>query len=124
MYRYKNVNPKGHYVGDCVIRALAEVLGEKWEQVYTELCVQGFIMCDMPSSNHVWGAYLQSKGYKRDIIPNECPDCYTVADFTRDNPHSRYVLATGTHVIAVIDGDYIDTWDSGDEVPVYFWREI
>lgn len=124
MYQYKNRNPKGHYVGDCVVRALAEVLDESWEQVYTELCVQGFVMCDLPSSNHVWGAYLQSKGYERDIIPNTCPDCYTVADFAKDNPVGRYVLATGTHVIAVIDGNYIDTWDSGDEIPVYYWREL
>lgn len=124
MYRYKNVNPKGHYVGDCVIRALSEATGEPWEKVYTELAVQGFIMCDMPSSNHVWGAYLSSKGFERDIVPNTCPDCYTVKDFTRDNATGVYVLATGSHVIAVIDGDYIDTWDSGDEVPVYFWRKL
>lgn len=124
MYQYKNVNPKGHYVGDCVIRAIAEALEEPWEKVYTELAVQGFIMADMPSSNHVWGAYLSSRGFERDIIPNTCPDCYTVKDFTRDNPKGVFILATGTHVIAVKDGNYIDTWDSGDEVPVYFWREI
>lgn len=124
MYQYKNVNPKGHYVGDCVIRAIAEALEEPWEKVYTELAVQGFIMADMPSSNHVWGAYLSSKGFERDIIPNTCPDCYTVKDFAHDNPKGVFILATGTHVIAVKDGDYIDTWDSGDEVPVYFWREI
>ena len=124
MYQYKNVDPKGHYVGDCVIRAIAEALEEPWEKVYTELAVQGFIMADMPSSNHVWGAYLSSKGFERDIIPNTCPDCYTVKDFAHDNPKGVFILATGTHVIAVKDGDYIDTWDSGDEVPVYFWREI
>ena len=124
MYQYKNVNPKGHYVGDCVIRAIAEALEEPWEKVYTELAVQGFIMADMPSSNHVWGAYLSSRGFERDIIPNTCPDCYTVKDFTRDNPKGVFILATGTHVIAVKDGNYIDTWDSGDELPVYFWREI
>ena len=124
MYQYKNVNPKGHYVGDCVIRAIAEALEEPWEKVYTELAVQGFIMADMPSSNHVWGAYLSSRGFERDIIPNTCPDCYTVKDFAHDNPKGVFILATGTHVIAVKDGNYIDTWDSGDEVPVYFWREI
>ena len=123
MYQYKNVNPKGHYVGDCVIRAISEATEQPWEKVYTELAVQGFMMADMPSSNHVWGAYLASKGFEREIIPNTCPDCYTVADFTRDNPEGVFILATGTHVIAVRDGDYIDTWDSGDEVPVYFWRK-
>lgn len=122
MYRQKNINPKGHYVGDCVIRAIAEATGEPWEKVYVELAVQGFIMADMPSSNHVWGTYLASKGYEREIIPNTCPDCYSIADFANDHPQGVFIVATGTHVVAVRDGKYIDTWDSGDEVPVYYWR--
>lgn len=122
MYRQKNINPKGHYVGDCVIRAIAEATGEPWEKVYVELAVQGFIMADMPSSNHVWGTYLASKGYEREIIPNTCPDCYSIADFADDHPQGVFIVATGTHVVAVRDGKYIDTWDSGDEVPVYYWR--
>lgn len=122
MYRQKNINPKGHYVGDCVIRAIAEATGESWEKVYVELAVQGFIMADMPSSNHVWGTYLASKGYEREIIPNTCPDCYSIADFADDHPEGVFIVATGTHVVAVRDGKYIDTWDSGDEVPVYYWR--
>lgn len=122
MYRQKNINPKGHYVGDCVIRAIAEATGEPWEKVYVELAVQGFIMADMPSSNHVWGTYLASKEYEREIIPNTCPDCYSIADFANDHPQGVFIVATGTHVVAVRDGNYIDTWDSGDEVPVYYWR--
>jgi hypothetical protein len=25
-------------------------------------------------------------------------------------------------VVAVVDGDYYDTWDCGDEVPVYYFE--
>ena len=76
----------------------------------------------MPSANHVWGAYLRSKGWERCVIPNDCPDCYCVKDFCLDHPTGRYVMAISGHVVAVVDGDYFDTWDSGDEVPVYFWK--
>lgn len=123
MFEEENRNPKGKYVGDCVVRAISTVLQEAWEKVYVELAIQGFTMSDMPTSNHVWGSYLASKGYKRYIIPNTCPDCYTIRDFAKDNPEGTFLLATGTHVVAVVDGDYYDTWDSGDEVPIYFWRE-
>lgn len=78
-------------------------------------------MYDMPSSNEVWSAYLKSEGYMKRIIPNTCPSCYTVRDFCRDHPEGRYLLATGTHVVAAIDGDYYDTWDSGNEIPIYYF---
>ena len=78
-------------------------------------------MLDMPSANAVWGSYLRKKGFVREIIPNTCPDCYTVEDFCRDNPKGTYILALSGHVVAVIDGKYYDTWDSGDEIPIYYW---
>lgn len=51
-----------------------------------------------------------------------CPECYTVADFCWDNPYGYYLLATGTHAVAVIDGDYYDTWDSGNESVAYYYE--
>ena len=43
--------------------------------------------------------------------------------FGRDHPQGLYVLATGTHVITVIDGDYYDSWDSGDKIPLYYFKK-
>lgn len=117
-----NANPAGKRVGDCTVRAISKATDQEWEAAYSALTVEGFLLCDMPSANHVWGAYLRRKGFKRNIIPDACPDCYTVEDFCRDNPKGVYILALPSHVIAVIDGDYYDTWDSGGEVPIYFWE--
>lgn len=122
-YVFYNPNPSKNLVGDCVIRAISRVTGQGWEKTYIELALQGFIMNDMPSANYVWGAYLISKGFIRNVIPNTCPECYTVKDFCRDYPEGTYLLATGNHVIAVIDGNYFDSWDSGDEVPIYYWEK-
>lgn len=116
-----NENPAGKRVGDCVVRALSRVLEQDWERTFIELCLQSFMLCDMPSANNVWGAYLRAKGYRRAILADECPECYTVQDFCRDYPHGRYVLALHEHVVAVVDGDYYDTWDSGDRAPLYYW---
>ena len=77
----------------------------------------------MPSSNSVWSNYLINDGYKRYAIPNTCPNCYTVRDFCEDHPYGTYLLATGTHVVTCIDGDWLDTWDSGDETPVYYFTK-
>ncbi len=117
-----NANPAGKRVGDCTVRAISKATDQEWEAAYSALAVEGFLLYDMPSANHVWGAYLRRKGFRRNIIPDTCPDCYTVEDFCRDNPKGVYILALPSHVIAVIDGDYYDTWDSGGEVPIYFWE--
>ena len=118
-----NPNPTRKLVGDCVIRAVAKTMNKSWEDTYLEIVTQGFSMHDMPSSNDVWGTYLLEHGFKRFIIPDSCPDCYTVRQFCADNPNLTGILATGTHVIAISSGDYFDTWDSGDEVPIYYWRK-
>lgn len=118
-----NPNPSKKLVGDCVIRGITKVTNSDWKSVYIDILLQGYKMNDMPSSNAVWGAYLYSKGFRRYVIPNTCPDCYTVKDFCRDYPKGVYLLATGSHVIAVEDGNYYDTWDSGDEIPIYYWRK-
>ena len=120
-----NPNPLGKTVGDCVIRAISKIMKYDWDRAYCEVALQGFEMKDIISSNSVWGAYLRRKGFVRYVIPNTCPDCYAVRDFCIDYPKGEFILATGSHVIAIIDGDYYDSWDSGNEIPVYFWtREI
>lgn len=116
-----NPNPNGAYVGDCVIRALSIALGQSWQQTYIELTIQGLVLCDMPSSNKVWGELLKSYGFHRHVIPDTCPDCYTIRDFAGEYFKGTYIVGTGSHVVAVIDGNYYDTWDSGDETPIYYW---
>lgn len=122
MYIPYNPNPAGKFVGDCVIRAICKATGLSWNEVYDGVADKGYRMKDMPSSNYVWAAYLKDRGFHRYIIPDSCPDCYTVKDFCLDHPKGTYILGTGTHVISVLEGDYFDSWDSGDEVPIYYFE--
>ncbi len=121
MFKYYNPNPCHKRVGDCTIRAISKALDMTWEQTYIELAIYGFMYCDIMNSDNVWGAYLRSKGYKRFIIPEDNIESYSVADFCKDYPEGTYLLALQSHVVAVVDGDFYDAWDSGSETPVYFW---
>lgn len=122
-YKKYNANPTGKHVGDCTVRAVSKALSCDWEQAYAGLIAEGYLFCDMPSANIVWGAYLRRKGFKRKIIPDELPDNYTVVDFCNDHPKGTFVLALDRHVICIQDGDYYDTWDSGKEIPIYYWTK-
>ena len=123
MYRRYNANPSGKLTNDCTVRAISKVTGKSWRGVFAGLSEISYEQYDMPSSNAIWGTYMRREGYTRHTIPDRCPDCYTAKDFCNDHPYGTYLLGTGTHVIAVINGDYYDTWDSGNELPVYYWEK-
>lgn len=116
-------NPCGRNVGDCAVRAISKALGMDWETAYAVIVSAGFDMCDMPSSNSVWGAVLRKHGFIRESIPNTCPECYTAEDFCRDHPHGTYVLGFGNHVATVVSGNLFDSWNSLSEIPQYYWKE-
>lgn len=122
MYIHYNPNPYGLYVEDCVVRALSLVTGRSWDNIYFHICLQGFLMKNMPSVNKVWGNYITSLGFSRYILPDTCPECYTVREFCDEHPRGTFILATNSHVVAVINGNYYDAWDSGDEMPTSVWR--
>ena len=118
-----NPNPAGRAVGDCSVRAVAKALGTDWETAYAMIANNGFMMGDMPSSNSVWGAVLRQNGFTRKVLPNTCPDCFTLGMFAKDHPDGVYVVGTGNHVAAVVDGLIWDAWNSSDEIPVYYWQK-
>lgn len=116
-----NPNPTGRSVGDCAVRAVAKALDTDWETAYRMISDNGYAMGDMPSSDSVWGAVLRQNGFYRQSMPNRCPDCYTAADFARDNPTGTFVLGFGGHVATIVDGTLYDSWDSSREIPQFVW---
>lgn len=118
-----NPNPKGKNVGDCVVRAICLAEGVEWERIYLDLCLQGYMMNDMPSSNDVWGTYLGNKGWAYHRLQDSCPFCYTINDFCKEHPEGTFIVATGSHTVCVKDGRYLDTWDSGEKVPLFYFEK-
>ena len=122
MWIRSNPNPKGKQAPDCVIRAISIALGMSWYEVYDDLCAVGRIDCNMPSADAVWGHYLQMRGFRPFLLPGSCPQCVTIKEFCKMFSQGIYVIGTGSHAVAVKDGDYYDSWDSGEEVPSFFWK--
>lgn len=123
MWKEYNPNPAQSRAGDCAVRAIAKALNTDWESAYAKIAVNGFLMGDVISSNAVWGSVLRQNGFKREIIPNTCPDCYTLEEFSRDHPRGVFVVALPGHVATVVNGDIYDSWDSSKELPLYYWRK-
>lgn len=121
---FYNPNPLHKRVGDCSVRAICKALDQEWDTAFLSMTVIAMKVYDMPSANYVWGLLLQQNGFNRLVIPSICPECLTVKAFAEEHPKGIYVLACeNDHVVTVIDGDYYDTWDSGDDVVMYFYEK-
>lgn len=123
MYQFYNPNPAARDTGDCVIRAICLALGMDWEKAYMDLTLKGLQLSMWGDTNAVWESYLKENGYKRRAIENTCPDCYSIKDFANDHKDGTYIVATGSHVVGIHDGNYYDSWDSGSLVPSYYFTK-
>ena len=123
MWIYQNPNPCRQEEPDCVVRAISIATDQTWDEVHWDLCVMSHALCTMPSVNWLWGQYLQKCGFEKFLLPETCPECISVRAFCKRYPHGTFVIGTGHHAVAIRNGNYMDSWDSGDTIPTYFYRK-
>ena len=92
MWIETNPNPLDKRVGDCAIRAIAIAEDLSWDEAYDLLTEYGRELKNLPNANEVWGAFLRDRGYTRHVIPDTCPECYTIGDFAEDHPEGDIVI--------------------------------
>lgn len=118
-----NPNPKGKVAEDCTVRAISKLTNKSWDDAYMLVCAGGLIEKTMPDQKSAITTLMGMLGYKNHPLPNTCPKCYTIKQFCIDHPRGSYMVATGSHVVAVIDGNYYDAFNSGNEVLLNYWRK-
>ena len=116
-----NDNPCGRTTGDCVIRAISILENKPWRKVYLALCVEGYNECAFGDDNRTWEGYLKSLGYRKFNLPNT--PGFTLATFAETNKQGKYLVGTGSHTVAVVNGDIIDAWDCSGETPLYYFTK-
>lgn len=105
-------------VGDCQIRALSKALGLTWLETFDiimpicrEQQVMDIFSCDLEKTKEALGRL----GFSYTGISNKRGTRRpTVDTFAKDHTNGTYIAVVAHHVVAVVDGNYYDTWDSGD----------
>lgn len=123
MWIQTNPSPEKLRTDDCTVRALSLALDIPWDAAYVLLVSKGLELHVMPDKASVIHAVLRERGYHRNVVPDSCPDCYTLQDFCNDHPNGKFIVASDSHIVVVIDGDVYDTWDSTSEIPQFYWEE-
>lgn len=113
--------------GDCQIRALAKALDCSWLEAFD----RAIEICRPEQATNVFSApvavrkrMLDKLGFDyRTISVKKGSKRPTVDSFAKDHPEGTYICGVAHHEVAVVDGKYYDTWDSGGySVYGYFER--
>ncbi len=125
-YLKSNPNPKGHKVGDCVVRAMSYATNQKWDDTYQELCSIGFILKDMPNGIKTIEEFMKQKGFIKEKMPRRSDNTrYTVKEFVDElYPKGTFIVKIAHHTACIIDGELLDTWDCSYKSVGNFFRPI
>ena len=129
--RYKYYQPnrldlKDEY-GDCVIRALSKFFNLSWIDTFHK-CLPIIEKYQMLPGQFFFAAQddkiNDELGIRRIPISNKRGSKRpTVESFAKSHPTGTYIVKVASHVVAVVDGYYYDTWDSGEKsLYAYFER--
>lgn len=113
-------------VGDCQIRAFCKALGLTWLEAFDltmpicrELQTYTIFDCDLSKTK----AAMASLGFAYTGVSNKKGSVRpTVDEFAKNHPTGTFIVTVAHHVVAVVDGKYYDTWDSGYK-SMYGWYE-
>lgn len=118
LWKDYNPNPLGKNTGDCSIRSYCAAFGVTWDQAFdiatkiakNEKCIPDAVnVCDKVLTEHFH--MVVDEEYSK-INKN---DRLTVNEFTMMHPVGTYVVTTRGHQIGIKNGEYWDSWDSGDK---------
>lgn len=127
-FRYLNLNPKGHFAGDCVVRAIAAFLNWDWKRTYESLASRGIKHGYMINDDKNFQSFLAEMGYVKHKQPRfEDGSKYTAGEFCTllAVPGNTYILRLANHLTFIgPDCRIWDTWDCSKKSVGNYWVKI
>lgn len=128
VYYQPNAKDLKDEYGDCQVRALSKALNISWVEAFDltiPICreMQTYTIfggtCEIGKESlrrigFIYSGISNKKGSKRP----------TVDSFAKDHPTGTYIAKVAHHVVAIVDGKYYDTWDSGQKSMYGYYEKI
>lgn len=114
--RWVEYNPNPNHntkANDCTIRAYCAAEKLEWDDAYDIACKYGKNLAFMPNDNTAVKRIVEEEfGYTRHKLSKEERGT-TVNDFAIKHNEGTFLVEVARHLVAVINGEYYDSWDSG-----------
>ena len=114
--------------GDCSIRAITKFLDVSWLEAFDGLVEYARQTQQMINALPNIKLYMESLEVPYISVYNaKAKNKVKVNDFVKEHKEGKYILylkvGYGTHVVAVEDGYFFDTWDCGDRIVYGYWTK-
>jgi len=125
-YIKEDLNPKGNYTSDYVIRAIAKATGKSWEEVFKGLYEIAYRKRSMLTDKDVWEEYLKELGF----VYRKLPKIVTggsrpkVSSFAESLGKGTYILVIANQLTTVIDTFYSEIWECGEKAVYGYWEKV
>lgn len=129
-YKYYQPNEKDlkDRQGDCAIRAMTKFFGISWREAFDRLVDYARESQTMINSLTNIRAYMEDHGIPYEsIYEPKARKKTTVSMFVKDHKQGMYILYVRsgyqTHLVAVQNGQYFDTWNCGNKIVYGYWSK-
>lgn len=119
-----NPNPKSRRIGDCTLRSYCAAFGITWEKAFdiaSKVAKDNSSMIQYVSEKVLtdeFGCTMDEKYNKKTV---KGKDRITVNTFAMTHPYGTYILHVRQHQVTIKNGEYWDSWDSGDKKVDTVW---
>lgn len=127
-YKYYQPNKKDikDEVGDCAIRAFTKALNKSWLEVFDELVPFAREHQCLLNQKPAYQDYLAKQNWIY-TSNGKVSKTKTVTKFCKEHQIGSYILYVRvgyrTHLVAVVDGIYYDTWDCGQYLVYGYYQK-
>lgn len=113
-----NPNPEDRNIGDCTLRSYCAAFDIDWNKAFdiASVVAKGEASMIQYVAQKVLTEYFNctvDESYNKKSVKKE--DRMTVNQFAETHPYGTYILHTRSHQVTVKDGEYWDSYDSGDK---------
>jgi hypothetical protein len=122
-YQPNEMDLKDNY-GDCAIRCLCKAEKKTWLEMYDLMWKLSREIQSPMNNKYGFEHIVKSLGYQYYGISNKKGSKRpTIDEFASQHKEGTYICVVANHYVAVEDGLFYDTWDSGRKSMYGYWKK-
>jgi len=113
-----NPNPKSRNIGDCTLRSYCAAFNIDWDKAFdiaSRVAKENSSMIQYVAEKVLTEEFHCTIDEKYNKKTVKAKDRITVNEFAMSHPYGTFILHVRGHQVTVKDGEYWDSWDSGNK---------